>query len=104
MDSPSRRRDAYNRLMSSLTSNSVAELQASSSADGSACHAPRRQHFTCRKMLFAAGVLLLLLVVAFWLLPSRQWVMDAYYWIRGLSRVEGFLVFVGVYTLLSSVG
>jgi uncharacterized membrane protein YdjX (TVP38/TMEM64 family) len=51
-----------------------------------------------------AGLVVAALVAAFWLLPSRHWVVQAYQWIRGLDRAEGFVVFVGLYTLLSAVG
>jgi uncharacterized membrane protein YdjX (TVP38/TMEM64 family) len=89
--------------MSSLSpSNAVTPEMKSLSTDHE--QAGRRSPLRAHRRLILIGVAVVVLVAAFWLLPSRQWVVDAYHWIRGLDRREGLLVFVGVYALLSSVG
>jgi uncharacterized membrane protein YdjX (TVP38/TMEM64 family) len=69
---------------------------------------PRASSVTNRPLLgrrlILGGFVVLALVAAFWLLPSRHWVVQAYEWIRGLGRIEGFVAFVAVYTALSAVG
>jgi uncharacterized membrane protein YdjX (TVP38/TMEM64 family) len=56
-----------------------------------------------RKLLRAAAIILLV-VALFWLLPSRQWVIDAYGFIRRLNLWQGIGAFVFVYTILSAAG
>src|SRR4051812_42900453 len=67
-----------------------------------ACGSPAESHPRRRWVLIALAIVCL--VVGFWVLPSRRWVIDAYHWIRQLDRREGFCVFVAIYTLLSAVG
>jgi uncharacterized membrane protein YdjX (TVP38/TMEM64 family) len=51
-----------------------------------------------------AAIAIVLVVGLFWLLPSREWVIQAYYFIRSLNRWQGIGACVLVYTLLSIVG
>lgn len=63
-----------------------------------------RAPLVSRRRLVVGGVVVVAVVAAFWLLPTKHWIMAAYEWIKGMAPAERFATFVVVYAVLSAVG
>jgi uncharacterized membrane protein YdjX (TVP38/TMEM64 family) len=84
--------------MSSLSTDPLAPRSPGQDTD------PDPQPIASRGRLALIAFGIIVLVVAFWLLPTKHWIVDAFYWVKGLRRDEGFVVFVIVYAVLSAIG